>query len=184
MTAVVGIDPSLTGTGIATPDGVCTIRSGGQRNATLRERRNRIDDLAGQILLRVGEVYTGAQFPLLVVIERQIPGANGHQHDRAGLWWLIVSDLLSWTGVDVVEVTPSQRMKYATGKGRADKDEVLAAVIRRYPDVNVRNNNEADSLVFRAMGCDHLGVPLVPVPQTHRAALEKVAWPDMKAASA
>ncbi|NUS59160.1 MAG: hypothetical protein HOV66_30530, partial [Streptomycetaceae bacterium] len=86
-------------------------------------------------------------------------------------------DLIAW-GHEVVEVTTGGVKKYATGKGNAGKDEVLAAVVRRYPDVEVSNNNEADALVLRAMGCDHLGQPLAVVPQTHRAALDKVAWPQ------
>lgn len=181
---VVGIDPSLTATGIAGPAGVTTVRSEGKTGATLRQRQERLHALTTEVCMAVvGELQPGGR--ALIVIERQIgSSSNGHQHDRSGLWWLIVDQLCLYPAVDVVEATPQQRMKYATGKGRADKDEVLAAVIRRYPDVQVSNNNEADALVFRAMALDQLGQPLAAVPQTHRAALAKVAWPDMPRSNA
>jgi crossover junction endodeoxyribonuclease RuvC len=55
---------------------------------------------------------------------------------------------------------------------------VLLAVARRFPDYDVRNNNEADALVLAAMGFDHLGQPLVQMPAPHRAALAAAQWPN------
>lgn len=178
MTAVVGLDLSLTATGIATPVGVRTITSKGRAGATLDDRYERLVKLAQSIGLAIADDAEAADADdVLVVIEAPaFSRTTGHQHDRSGLWWLIVHALLQ-TQNTVVEVQPTARAKYATGKGNAGKDEVLAAVVRRYPDVLVSNNNEADALVLRAMGCDHLGQHLVDVPQTHRAALDRVAWP-------
>ena len=180
---VVGIDPSLTATGVATPDGVRTFRSRPQDSPTLKERHWRLDVLSGDVGLAVGEAVTGQPEGQrsLVVIETPVPVASGHAHDRSGLWWLIVDAVLMLPGVDVVEVNVQSRMKYATGKGRADKDEVLAEVVRRYTDVPVANNNEADALVLRAMGMDALGRPIRPVPARNREALAKIAWPGWMA---
>jgi crossover junction endodeoxyribonuclease RuvC len=172
VTAVVGLDLSLTATGIATPDGVCTRTSKGKAGASLADRRQRLLNLR----LRIDMVLSPYE-PALVVVEGPAFGSrDGHAHDRSGLWWGVV-DWLTYNKVPVAEVPPALVKKYATGKGNAGKDEVLAAVVRRYPDVEVTNNNEADALVLRAMGCDWLGEPLATVPQTHRAALDKVAWP-------
>lgn len=182
MSAVVGLDLSLTATGIATPDGVRTLGSKGKAGATLLQRSARLHDLAMDIGSAVDTVRAGlgllsSERTLVVVEAPAFSRTTGHQHDRSGLWWLVVDELCGSALVDVVEVAPSARARYATGKGNAGKDEVLAAVVRRYPDVLVSNNNEADALVLRAMGCDWLGQPLAVVPQTHRAALDKVAWP-------
>lgn len=38
-----------------------------------------------------------------------------------------------------------------------------------------------DALVLAAMGADHLGQPLTPMPATHRTALNGVQWPDQEA---
>lgn len=77
----------------------------------------------------------------------------------------------------IVIITPSQRAKYATGKGNASKDAVLLAVARRYPTVEVTDNNEADALVLAAMIARLAGRPIeTSLPQTHLDALAKVRW--------
>jgi crossover junction endodeoxyribonuclease RuvC len=179
VSVVVGLDLSLTASGVATPEGVWTITSKGAKDASLVARAIRLQRILQQIFVEVSRAANEARGDVLVVLEAPaFSRTTGHQHDRSGLWWLVVHEIGSWDRIDLVEVQPTARAKYATGKGNAGKDEVLAAVVRRYPDVEVRNNNEADALVLRAMGCDHLGSPLADVPQTHRAALEKIRWPS------
>jgi crossover junction endodeoxyribonuclease RuvC len=158
----VGLDLSLTSTGVAvaTPNGAITdrITSKPVPNATHAD---------------------------LVIIEGPSYGSTTpHQHDRAGLWWLVVADLRN-LAYQVVEVPPSTRMRYATGRGNANKDDVLSAVIRRYPHVDVNGNDEADALILAAMGARHLGLPLEgkvlagPIlPLTHLAAMDAVHWPN------
>jgi hypothetical protein len=98
-------------------------------------------------------------------------------HDRSGLWWLVVNGLFA-NDVPVVEITPNQRAKYATGKGTDDKDKVLAAVIRRYPDVDVTGNDVADALALAAMGRRRLGRPLEEsLPKPNLEVMDKVRWP-------
>lgn len=185
---VAGLDLSLASTGLAEirwgdPDAphstnVTTrrLQSKGTADASLPDRHRRVHRLAGQIV----EWAAGAD---LVVIEGPAPGAaasrGSHAHDRSGLWWIVVDLLVSEYSSVVVEVPPSNRCKYACGKGRADKDIVLAAVVRRYPDVEVTGNDVADALVLAAMGARHLGHPIeASLPQTHLDALTKIRWPE------
>lgn len=174
---VLGIDPSLTATGLTLIDldthavvDTWTIASKGKADDTLRQRQARLDRLVHDA--------TYLHDIALVVIEGPAHGqTTGHHHDRSGLWWAIVSEYHS-QHVPVVEVTPTSLKKYATGKGNAGKDTVLLEVARRYPTVPVANNNEADALVLAAMGFHHLtGHGLVDLPQTHAAALAAVTWP-------
>lgn len=175
---VVGIDPSLTSTGIAhiDPDGRVTLTrvcSKGRAGASWYERLHRLDTLTAQIRQRLD-----LPGPAVVVIEAPAyAAASTSVHDRAGLWWGVFASARR-AGHDVVAVTPSQRMMYATGTGRADKDRVLAAVIRRYVDVDVSGNDEADALVFAAIGRRLVGAPIeVSLPATHVRALKKIALP-------
>ena len=175
---VVGLDLSLTSTGIAVIDGdrvaLGKISTSGKATATLAERWLRLDDIATQVEQWVGHVGQTA----LVVVEGPSmgQGRQGGTHDRAGLWWLVM-DRLHGQGHKVVEVPPSVRAKYATGAGNAGKDAVLAAVCRRYPSVEVTGNDTADALVLASMGARHLGFPLEGLPQTHLQAMGKVRWP-------
>lgn len=169
---VVGIDPSLTSTGVAMVQGgqarTWRVRSKGVARAPWDARFARIQDVASRVC---ATVPVGA----LVVMEAPSYGsASTSVHDRAGLWWEVYRRLVA-RGAAVVPVSPSQRMKYATGSGRADKDAVLAAVVRRYLDVDVSGNDEADALVFAAIGARLVGAPLeASLPKAHLAALDKI----------
>ena len=63
-------------------------------------------------------------------------------------------------GHPVAEVAPALLKKYATGKGNAAKDEVLASVVRRYPQVDISGNDISDALVLAAMGARQLRTPI------------------------
>lgn len=179
MTTVVGLDLSLTSTGYAVIDDklphvrVGTITSKGAADATLRQRGDR----ARTLLRKVLDIARCAE---LVVIEGPSFGQarQSGTHDRSGLWWLVVDELLhQGLPTDVVEIPPATLKTYATGKGNASKDQVLAAVVRRYAQADVAGNDEADALVLAAMGTRFLGEPIDDLPQTHLRAMDKVAWP-------
>src|SRR5690606_27950883 len=140
----------------------------------LWHRAQRLQRITGAVLNAVGT-------PDLVVVEGPSHGhaRQGGQHDRAGLWWLIVEALAAVQEVPVAEVPPATLKRYATGKGNADKDSVLLAVARRWPHVEIVGNDTADALALAAMGADHLGQPIAAMPATHRAALDKVDWPEV-----
>lgn len=173
--SVVGVDLSLTGTGVATAAGVRTIGSTGRAGASLRARHARLTNLATEVRRAVNDATD--RMALVVIEAPAFSRTTGHQHDRSGAWWLLV-DLLLSDGHLVVEVAPTCRAKYATGKGNAGKAAVVSAVSHRYGQVFV-DDNTADAFVLRAMGCHRYGSPLVPVPKAHAAALDAVAWPDV-----
>jgi len=114
----------------------------------------------------------------LVVLEGPSYGSAGAgQHERAGCWWLVY-DAVAAIDIPVAVVPPACRARYACGRGNASKDEVLTAAVRRYPDVDITNNDEADALILAAMGADHIGQPWVTVPALHRKGLDGCAWPE------
>lgn len=172
---IAGIDPSLTSTGIAIADnGIFTthrIQSKGSKTATWDQRRDRLADMATRI---AGQIPSES----LVVIESpSYASVGGSSHDRSGLWWMIY-DRLATRGCTLIPVAPTQRMKYATGKGRADKDQVLAAAIKRYPHIAITGNDVADAVLFMAIGCRIDGTPIEDnLPKTHIDALAKLQLP-------
>lgn len=165
---VVGLDISLTGTGIATPTTADTITPGGRRGI---ERIQYIRDcILGDLL---------DHEPDLVVIEGPSYGSQGGQaHDRAGLWWAVRLLCVEAYPVPVAVVPPATLKRYATGRGNADKAAMAVAAYKRLGR-ELADDNRVDALWLRAAGMDHLGHPLAPMPATHRAALDRVAWPDV-----
>lgn len=178
---VVGLDLSLTCTGVAritnreyegTTVQVTRVTSKPTRDPSLADRSRRLRRLAADVVT----LAAGAD---LVLVEGPSYASNtGSAHDRAGLWWLIVGRLTG-AGLNVVEVPPSSLKTYATGKGNAGKDDVLSAVVRRYPSVTFNGNDEADALVLAAMGARFAGFPIEPgagLPLTHTRGMTRIAW--------
>lgn len=180
FSTVVGLDLSLTSTGIAVnTDGVppwCgTIESSGTDNDSWQTRHQRLVNISNRILAPIPE---GA----LVVLEAPAYSRNtGKSHDRAGLWWMMY-DLLASTTRTVLPVLPNTRAKYATGKGNAGKDAVLAAAVRRYADIDITGNDTADAVVLMAIGCRLIGQPIDdPMPALNLSALDKLNLAEVAA---
>lgn len=171
---VVGLDPSLASTGLAlgTPG---TIQVSRVRTPTsgdsLTDRSTRLRGIVQHLWPHI------VNADLLVIEAPAMRSTTGHMHDRSGLWWLIVARATA-AYVPVAAVAPATLKVYATGKGRGDKDQILAAVVRRWTDVDVQNNDEADALLLCSMGLRHLGHPHEQLPQTHTRAMAAVAWPN------
>lgn len=175
---VIGLDLSLTSTGVARVTngrvvGTNSIRTAGKKGDDLQARAKRLESI-------VKSVYVDlcAFNPELVVVEAPSYGSqHGAQHDRSGLWWLVVQATLNG-GWPVATVSPNGRAKYGTGKGNSPKDAVLAAVIKRYPEVTLNSNDEADALLLASMGSRHLGWPIEDeLPKAHLDAMDGAYWP-------
>jgi Holliday junction resolvasome RuvABC endonuclease subunit len=169
---VVGIDPSLTSTGLAAiyEDGAATtdtIITKGRTADDLATRGHRIRHIANTVLEWVVDDD-------LVVIESRFGSAGAGALDLTGLWWEIVNRLQR-RDIPVVTFAPTSRAKYITGNGKADKAAVAAVVARMFPDVAITCSDEADALALAmvgAAGC-HFPVPAVKCPEAAAAA----KWP-------
>lgn len=172
---VVGIDLSLTATGLAavTSDGMheaSTVKSSGKRGDTLVQRAGRIDE----IVFRVNDFACHWRADLVVIEGPSIMSKGGSSWDRAWLWGTVVEDLLS-TGVAVCP--PTVLKKWAAGKGNADKAAVAVGVSRLWREIECDSDNEWDALALASMGSQRLGFGVVPDRAHHAACLEKVEWP-------
>ena len=155
---VVGIDPSLTRTGIAiVEDGLVLElwhRGSDSTGDTVRDRAERIETLAAQV---TGDLFLHGVDAFVI----EGPSHNsrfGKPHERAGLWWAIVSTLIRDHDAPIYEVAPQSRAKYATGKGNSKKPAVYAAVQETYGPVP--NHDQGDALLLAAMGARVLGCPV------------------------
>jgi len=178
MTRAVGIDLSLTGTGLAAittvPGGVdltvATITSKGSRDDTLRQRRDRLYG----IVLAVSQFASGAD--LVVVEAPAFSKNNASTWDRAGLWWAVI-DMLMLDQHRVAIAPPNVVKKFATNKGNADKPAVAVGIARLWGEqCQCANDNEYDALTMATMGAQRLALPGVPIRAHHAAALASVAW--------
>lgn len=184
MTSVVGIDASLTGTGLAsirTGEEPLAIVAGrkGKRNEPLEMRAIRQD-----VLLDTARGFIIRAEPDLVAIEAPAFGTpGGSTWDRAGLWWGLIQ-VARKRNIPVVEISPRTRALYATGNGGASKPEVLSGV-QATLQLSYDEENMIDATVLALIGARWLGSPIDgPLQAHHTRAMAAIAWPTMKGRTA
>lgn len=181
---VVGVDPSLTGTGIAWPDGR-SLAHGEKGITTVPKAPAQVDYVQrGQRLLslarQVRDLALGVGYPHLVVIEgyELHSRSSGGLAERCWLWYALLNAFTNQR-VPVLVVPPTKLKLYATGKGSGPKAGMVDATARRLPQFTTGgNDNQCDAAWLCALGCALLGRPLAELPQANRKALEGLTIPD------
>ncbi|ESU46469.1 hypothetical protein K7395_24900 [Streptomyces filamentosus] len=166
---IIGLDLSLTSTGVCLPTGVTyriktRQKDGDRRLLVIRDR----------IRAALAE-----HRPHLAVVEdlpvhAMAAGRTGHVHG------VVKAELLD-ADVPYALVVPATLKSYACDHGNADKARMSAAaylaVGAEFADD--KGGDQCDAWWLRAAGHDALDAPLFAMPQAQRDRLRKVAWPDM-----
>ena len=168
---VIGLDLSLTSTGVASSLGWTD---------TIRPKKIRGLDRLRMILDSVRAYTSGYE---LVVIEGPSFGHSGfRQHEElVALRWM-VRDVVDRQQVPFAIVPPATLKLYATGRGNATKNDMAQAMDKAHPGripgfVDGRRFDEADALALAGMGAAYLnGTPLTAA-QTR--AMATVQWPEI-----
>ena len=159
---IIGIDPSLTSTGIV------VLRDGKVELAVTTKNKPELGTidrvrLIYERIVCVAENLTDGekwQAPDLIVIEGFSYGSKGRSvFDIAYLGWRIREELERLRTEDNIpwlEVPPSQLKKFATGQGNANKEIILQQVYKRW-GVEFSDNNQADTYVLAQIGRAYLG---------------------------
>ncbi|WP_098892241.1 hypothetical protein [Streptomyces sp. or3] len=165
---VIGLDLSLTCTGVAGPGWTDIIRT-----------KRRGDDRLHYLVTAVGDMVKRAD---LVVMEGPSfgHGAMAGHEELAGLR-ILVRQYCFRHRIPYGVVPPSSLKMFATGRGNATKGEVRSGVAGRYGHhtEGVGRYDQADAYTAMAMGLHHLGHPLAPVPEKALSALAGCAWPEI-----
>lgn len=162
--SILALDLSLTCTGLCR-DGECS------RISTKLRGWPRIE----RIVSDIGDAASGCD---VAVLEGYSFGSKGSSVFQIAELGGIVRWELRGRGLTIVEVPPSCLKKYATGRGNAGKDEMIAAAIRRFGFEGC-DNNEADSYLLWCMARHAYGSPVVEVPKAQAEAVCKVEWPEL-----
>jgi crossover junction endodeoxyribonuclease RuvC len=169
----IGLDLSLTSTGIAIGDDTRVIDAKGLSGPErLIRLRNRITDAIVQRRDEVGLT------PLVLVEGYSFASRNSHAHALGELGGIVRVEL--WEAdIPYVEVAPTVRAKFATGRGNAGKSEVVSAVSARTGIIwdGAGNEDRCDAWVLQEIGLAQLGRARHEWPTGHLAALDKIVWP-------
>lgn len=191
---IVGCDLSLTATGI----GIISERIGRSPLASVEEfktslkctgtpgKAGRPTECVADRVRRsreiAADVWHYARGAELVVIEGLFVGPNaGKLIDRAATW-MRIADRCVAGGIPLAVVAPTALKKPITGTGGASKTEMASALLRLWPDVVLKTDNEIDALACAHLGAVALGWG-VPTLERNR----QVTWtefPDITSAGA
>lgn len=158
---VLGVDLSLTATGVADADGASVISHKGEGIVRARLIGEDVLGWARGKRLVVTEAFGRLQGPAVFVIE-----LHG-----------IVKYLLDLEGIALAVVPIPTLKKFATGHGTAGKGEMLAAAIRRHGFEGF-DDNAVDAFWLRQMGLAWIEKRTTPAYQAE--ALTKVSWPRLE----
>lgn len=141
---IVGLDLSLVATGIATENGAEVLRYRMPSDANDYDRAHRLKHLG----ILVDRLTRDAD---VVVMEgHSFNSKNTHAHSLGELHGVVKVTLLQ-RGVPLQIIPPASLKKFATGKGNADKNLMLATAIRDLGYAG-SDHNEADALFLQWMG--------------------------------
>lgn len=179
MIRVLGLDLSLTATGVAGLGWATTLRYPARKTGqdALQYSHQRLrwyhDNLADSYLNGVA----------LAVVEGLALGQhNSGTAALAGQSWMI-RDLLWRRNIPYAMVSPTALKAYATGRGNASKAEVASSVLLWWPGFD-GDDNAADAAVLAAMGAHRLGYPLDTVTRSRTDTLAGITWPKVAALEA
>ena len=161
---IVGLDLSMTATGICGADGdTVTVKT-----KAVGDRR--LVDITGAVLA----IADGCD---LAVIE-DLP-THAKSAGITGMVHGAVRAALIRAFIPYVLITPASVKKFGTGKGNAGKPEMAVALFKR-AGLELGDDNQVDAFWLRAMGMEQYGQPVVQVPALNRAALTVVkGWPEV-----
>lgn len=171
MTAVVGLDLSLAGTGIATGLRCRTISVRSKGPARLVAIRRAI---AVELMSTDGSAgFERATEYDLAVLEGYALGVQGAGIRSNAELGGVVRAMLFELGIGIVDVPPRSLKLFATGHGGADKTAMILAAIRDAGGLyTIADDNQADAYWLRQLGLAIVG-KRVSTPEQRRA-LEKV----------
>lgn len=170
---ILGIDPSLTGTAMAFPDG-------GTYVVPTKKRRGmeRVHFLRGEV-----EIALLEHQPDLVVLEGYSFGSKGSAITDIAEWGGVLRLLLYESGVEWAVVAPSTLKVFATGDGHADKPQMLQQAWQRLEYAG-HNYDEMDALWLREAGMQVYALPgRVSMPKAQVNRLKVVTWPALPSGS-
>lgn len=166
----VGLDLSLTSTGFSCGELIETISvstKGPERLATIRDR--------------IIELLNSIENPCVCVEGYSFASRNSQAHSIGELGGVIRVAL--WErGIPYVEIPPTTRAKFATGKGNAAKTEVMSAISARTGIVwsGKGADDKCDAWILEQMGKTRLGKPDYNWPAINLEALVKIDWSPLQ----
>lgn len=166
MPTPVGLDLSLTSTGYSCGD-----------NQKVLNTKTRGPERLFIISTLLLEELQSVENPIVLIEGYSFASRNSQAHSIGELGGVV--RVMLWSNkIPYVEIPPTVRAKFATGKGNASKGEVVSAISARTGIVWSGSGADdlCDAWILEECGLLKLGRPRFEWPVLNKSALDKVDW--------
>ena len=166
MFTPIGLDLSLTSTGLSVGDIREVIKS-----------KNKGPERLYDISKRIIEIVSNINNPVVIIEGYAFASRNSQAHAIGELGGVV--RLALWhNNTPYIEVPPTCRAKFATGKGNAGKGEVMSSVSARTGIVwaGAGADDLCDAFLLEEFALCYMGAPRHEWPSLNKSALEKIDW--------
>lgn len=163
-----GLDLSLTSTGVS--------RGGVTETITVKAKgAERLSVVAHQVLEMANTIDA-------VIVEGYSFASRNSQAHSIGELGGCVRMLLWESQIPFIEVPPTSRAKFATGRGNASKGEVISSISAKTGRVFIGagGNDECDAWVLEQMALTRCGLSEFSWTKEQLSALDKVDWTPLE----
>lgn len=163
---ILGLDLSLTSTGL------CHCGETSAYSTKLRGAA-RLSDVSLFIL----DYCLNKNIDCVVIEGYSFSSRNSQAHSIGELGGCVRMSLWN-NGTPYVDVPPTSRAKFATGKGNAGKTEVISAISSKTGKIFSGSgaDDECDAWVLEQMGLTHLGISEYSWTKEQLSSLDKIDW--------
>lgn len=171
MGKIIGLDLSLTSTGVSLCGNTSII-------STKSRGAERLHVVSSEIISLCSEHSVDC-----VIIEGYSFASRNSQAHSIGELGGAVRMRLWEEGIPFVEIPPTCRAKFATGKGNAGKSEVVSSVSAKTGIIfsGAGGDDECDAWLLEQMAISHLGLSKYSWSEASMSALLKVDWAPLEA---
>ena len=162
-----GIDLSLTSTGVSCQNILSCINSPNKGIPRLIDISEQLTEMIEQI-----------DGPIVGIIEGYSFASRNSQAHSLGELGGVIRTMLFKRSIPWVNVPPTVRAKFATGRGNAAKTEVMSAVSARTGLVfsGKGADDMCDAWILEEIGLVKYGTPRSSWPEANLRALDKIEW--------
>ena len=167
---MMGLDLSLTSTGysIDRETGIISTKTKGPERLSIIS--NKIIDL---IAIKLVDI---------VIVESYSFASRNSQAHSIGELGGAVRMRLWECGVPYIDIPPTCRAKFATGKGNASKNEVISSISAKTNIVwsGPGADDRCDAWILEQMGLAYIGKSHYDWPEDNLSSLKKINWEDLE----
>lgn len=169
MVTPVGLDLSLTSTGFS-------CGSVQKVFSTKAKGPERLYDIYTMLKHELSEIKN----PVVIIEGYSFASRNSQAHSIGELGGVIRVNLW-FCNIPYIEIPPTVRAKFATGRGNASKGEVVSAVSARTGIVwsGSGADDMCDAWILEECGLLKLGRPRFDWPAINKSALDKIDWSNL-----